>query len=280
MCAVQKNWAPQFAGQIASNKTMADTATTETVDWSFFPYIAVLVTEDGDKNLEKFIERASHPQVGLPVQRLHVHVWHRVQTTNIVELENAVARNHQAIIKDAFDQGYENVLVFEDDAAFDHDYSIATINKTIQYLKTHPWDMFFLGQLPLGPMVPIQESLVLASAPLEAHAYAVHRQCMPTVLEHHFDFLQIDFYYASLLNKRKYALFPSYSYQSVPPKQTPAFVRGFEHRKVHQFMESVFWIVSLFVLLVVLTLCANLGFKVFASGKGSTTRRDLAEITV
>jgi len=102
--------------------------------------------------------------------------------------------SHQACVKIAKDNGWENCLIFEDDCIFVDDF----INKAkacIEDLKQRDWDMFFFGGEPASDCENITENIVKTNGVYGAHAYAINKRFYDTVLGYPNDRNLIDIIY-------------------------------------------------------------------------------------
>jgi GR25 family glycosyltransferase involved in LPS biosynthesis len=91
--------------------------------------------------------------------------------------------SHLKCIEMAKDNGWESVLIFEDDAIFDEDF-IAKAQDCINDLKNLKWNIFFFGGEPNAVCEPITENIVKTSGVYGAHAYAVHASFYNTILSY------------------------------------------------------------------------------------------------
>lgn len=90
--------------------------------------------------------------------------------------------SHRGVIENAYRDGLESVLVFEDDLSFDPKFD-QRIRPTIQTLNDTPWDLFYLGVTPKAPLLPAGGGLVRTLGGMTTHAIAYHRRAMPELLK-------------------------------------------------------------------------------------------------
>lgn len=90
--------------------------------------------------------------------------------------------SHRRVIEQAYRDGLESVLVFEDDLDFDHQFD-ARIQPTLETLRRTEWDVFYLGMTPKAPLLPAGEGLVRTLGGTTTHAIAYHRRVMPELLK-------------------------------------------------------------------------------------------------
>ena len=124
----------------------------------------------------------------------------------------SVCRHHYDIIKEAYETGKENVLIFEDDALF-FNTTQNKFKKTIDWLKTNDWDLFFFGYMSLLGH-PVNLNVLKLYDPWLAHCYAVNRKAMKYILNNMNKNIQIDENYRKF-KLNKYGIFPVSSFQ--PP---------------------------------------------------------------
>lgn len=90
--------------------------------------------------------------------------------------------SHRRVIEEAYREGIDSVLVFEDDLCFDPAFE-TSIGPTLLTLGKTPWDLFYLGFTPKGPLLPAGDGLVRTLGGVTTHAIAYHRRAMPGLLE-------------------------------------------------------------------------------------------------
>ena len=90
--------------------------------------------------------------------------------------------SHRRVIENAYREGVESVLVFEDDLCFDPQFE-TRIRPTITTLSKTPWDLFYLGFTPKAPLLPAGDGLVRTYGGVTTHAIAYHRRAMPELLK-------------------------------------------------------------------------------------------------
>ena len=91
--------------------------------------------------------------------------------------------SHRACIREAKDDGAENVLIFEEDVFFLHrDFS--ALDSALNSLSKFDWEVFTLGIAVHRVKKHISENLCLVKGSLN-HAYAIHKRCWDEVLDYH-----------------------------------------------------------------------------------------------
>ena len=104
--------------------------------------------------------------------------------------------SHMTCIKNAKDNGWKNVLIFEDDVYFDG-YDSDKLSKSLELLKSRKWNLFFLGgniiDLDVGwqKFEKLSNDLYEVNLPIYAiHAYAVNHTAYRRILRNHY--LKVD----------------------------------------------------------------------------------------
>ena len=152
-------------------------------------------------------------------------IAHRIRRLDAIRTEAnhqiGCALSHRAVVEEAWRQGLENVLVFEDDVLFTTD-AIAGLQSGLQELRCREWKLFYLGACRWHrefPPLPGAQRLAQAGSVTCAHAVAYHRSLydrylrevpadaagMQEWLKTH---LGIDQYYAFSITEQKYILTP------------------------------------------------------------------------
>jgi len=90
--------------------------------------------------------------------------------------------SHRRAIEQAYDDGLDSVLVFEDDVWFDPDFD-QRAQQAIASLQATNWDIFYLGFTPKAALLPAGDGLVRTYGGITTHAIAYHRRAMPTLLD-------------------------------------------------------------------------------------------------
>lgn len=118
--------------------------------------------------------------------------------------------SHINIIKEAYNNGCENVLIFEDDI-----YPTDFINRenlavSIDFMKQNKWDLFYLGALPdiRSTLSQKVSNKIYKLHGICTHAYVVNRSGMKKLKDLKFTGVPIDYYYINNI-ERSYALYPT-----------------------------------------------------------------------
>ena len=116
--------------------------------------------------------------------------------------------SHLAVVKEAYDRGCQNVLIFEDDIAF-HQFDTEKLRKCARFMQRNEYDVFFLGSAPeivKHSVKSTEFTNIYQIYGLHAHAYVMHRNYMRKFIQNHYIYLPIDCIY--LYNKRNYGILP------------------------------------------------------------------------
>ena len=112
--------------------------------------------------------------------------------------------SHQKCVEMARDNGWESVLVFEDDAIFDKDF-VDKATTCVNELRTLEWDMFFFGGEPASNCPSVTDNICKTDGIYGAHAYAVHHSFYDYILQFPNDRHLIDIIYLNHnINSKKF----------------------------------------------------------------------------
>lgn len=165
-----------------STYTPADTI--KSTVWDFFDDIVCLNLLSREDRYQAAIKTFKELQI--PAR------FHRVKK-NPQGGEAGCFISHLEIIREAYDAGHQQILVFEDDAIASKDYSLNKVNRMIHFLKgNQDWDMFFLGyshnyhNLFFSNMRPIDKKKdIFKIEALGLFAYVINRKYMKYILDQH-----------------------------------------------------------------------------------------------
>ena len=94
--------------------------------------------------------------------------------------------SHINVIKDAYYNNYDNILIFEDDVKIGKYYNLNLLNKSINFMKNNKtWDIFYLGYFPFSYnyKYTIIENNLIQSNPFGGHAYCLNKKSIKKILE-------------------------------------------------------------------------------------------------
>lgn len=111
--------------------------------------------------------------------------------------------SHYQIIKKANENGYKNILIFEDDVEFT-DISDEYFQDAWNELPSD-WEMFYLsGNHIRKPIDDNKQNIVKLNATLTTHAYAINERAYGIVLQTMMNFgCEIDNYYVSVFQNHR-----------------------------------------------------------------------------
>lgn len=120
-------------------------------------------------------------------------------------------QSHIEIIKQSYETGKNNILIFEDDLYPTHMYNISFIKSTIDFLKhDKSWEIFYFGYFPFRKSITSaleyhlskrSRNNIIKYRPLATHAYCLNRKGMKKILDnyqYHIGKLQIDIFYCHI----------------------------------------------------------------------------------
>jgi len=127
--------------------------------------------------------------------------------------------SHINLISEAYDQGCQNILIFEDDII--DNSKIITLDAlylAIDFMKkNNTWDLFFLGSRPIIEMNSIKRikkgngASIIKLKSTCCHAYILSRRMMEKMYRMKYAGAEIDYIY--IRNRDSYAIYPSFFYQ-------------------------------------------------------------------
>ena len=122
--------------------------------------------------------------------------------------------SHIKVIKDAYTNNYNNILIFEDDVKIGKFYSNLLLKKSINFMKNNnEWDIFYLGYFPYGPkfnITPITNH-IFKSNPVVTHAYCLNRKSIIKILNTYQSYIgkiQYDVWLSTHSNLNSYCIAP------------------------------------------------------------------------
>jgi GR25 family glycosyltransferase involved in LPS biosynthesis len=138
--------------------------------------------------------------------------YHGAGDFNYETTHQACGRSTVTAIKKAYDSGYDNVLIFEDDVCF-LENGLETIEKSLDSLsKIDDWHMIYFGSMLCDHELNlVGENLLKQQVLLTAHAVGYSRKAMEKII----DFWKwevggaaIDGWYANEVSFNKYLTYP------------------------------------------------------------------------
>ena len=111
-------------------------------------------------------------------QRLTPAVDHALKPAHF-----SCARSHQDLLKLCWERGYNNVVIFEDDAVLRDDVSI-WMRRIVPQLAEVSWDILYLGSHVIRSARTGSANLIQVLEGYHTHAYAVSRRAVPSLVRH------------------------------------------------------------------------------------------------
>jgi GR25 family glycosyltransferase involved in LPS biosynthesis len=124
------------------------------------------------------------------------------------------AYTHYKLFERIYQEGYENVLIFEDDAFFYDEGikpGIEIVEDALDELQNFSdWDMIYLGGCPVTPIKPVSKTLCSANYVMNTHAVGFKRKTIKFVIDTYTPFGDsfIDIWYGANTNIKKYIVNP------------------------------------------------------------------------
>ena len=117
-------------------------------------------------------------------------------------------KSHQACVNDAGENGYEKILVCEDDVRF-YDIATSAVAGAVEFLTVNEtWELFYLGGMVMTP-ARFLAGHVFKACFFSTHAYIIHQRAYEKVRAAE---APIDIWYAG--NMYSCGLYPLYATQS------------------------------------------------------------------
>jgi len=122
--------------------------------------------------------------------------------------------SHIEIIREDYDKGFKNVLIFEDDVINSSYLTPKNLKRAIQFMQNHDWDIFYLGTHPDVRKYRVQHIVngIYAMHCICTHAYCLSRNMMKKLYDLKFNGTPIDYLYRDYECK-SYGIYPSLFYQ-------------------------------------------------------------------
>jgi hypothetical protein len=127
--------------------------------------------------------------------------------------------SHINVIKKCYNEGYYNILIFEDDLRPSNFYNIELLNESIEFMKNNNWDIFYLGYFIGNDDIfdnilisyNIIKNNIIQYNPCATHAYCLNRNSMKKILstyEQYIETLHLDVYYCDRKLFTNYCVIP------------------------------------------------------------------------
>jgi len=182
-----------------------------------------------------------------------------------------ISKNHIHLIRHAFYNNLENVIILEDDARFELPLQTNKLTHITTFLKGRDWDIFYFGHMPHLCLIniPVSKYIVKPLSPYLAHCYCLSRSGMSKVLQNVmlYDGIHFD-KWLNQISLRRYACFLSMNYQEDAPAlyykslELLGLNKNISFKQLNKIFEYIS--VIIFILLLILVLCIVI-FKIYYS---------------
>ena len=172
--------------------------------------------------------------------------------------------NHYKLIKKAYENNYNNILILEDDAVFKTPLNYRKLERVFKWMKDkNDWDIFYFGycQWPLLISYFVNTDIVRVMMPQAIHCYCLSRRGMKKIIykfENHYKNESADIFFAKDFSLKKYAIYPQINFQSVDPKFYKAAVEKLgitiSFEKMSKISENLSLVIPVILVLVCLWL--------------------------
>ena len=115
---------------------------------NFFDKVFCICMADRPKKQEKLLAQLKHFYPDLTPR-----VFEAISTRHLKNHFIGCTLSHRAVIQEAKERGYKNILVFEEDAMFRRDFK-NLLKKNTQELVNASWDILYLGACVWNPKPP------------------------------------------------------------------------------------------------------------------------------
>ena len=127
--------------------------------------------------------------------------------------------SHINVIQKCYDEGCNNILIFEDDIRPSNFYSLDLLKSSIDFMKNNTWDIFYLGYFIFNDDITdallitynaLTENIIYYN-PCAAHAYCLNRNTMQKILltyNKYIEISHIDVYYSNKEIFTNYCIYP------------------------------------------------------------------------
>ncbi len=169
--------------------------------WDFFDEIRCINLSSREDRYEK--AKKVFASIDIPVS------FHRVEKHPNGGLQGCF-ESHVEIIRNAYESGAENVLIFEDDLTITNNFDEKLLKNAIDFMKNNTtWDLFYLGPFPEIRKYKTEKTSyknIYKIHSLCGHAYVVNRKFMKKFKDAKFTGVPLDYIY--VCNENSYAVYP------------------------------------------------------------------------
>lgn len=160
-------------------------------------------------------------------QAIECSIWDLMCLNVTDDVSNDIAKNHLILVAKAFKENWKTVMILEDDALFDRPMDLFKLQRIAEWIRFHPFDVFYFGYCPWPIPVTFMETpdVVRIVSPYASHAYVLSRTGMEKIMRHlmdnHLDASHLNMHYdkflATIPGLQKFGIFPMINFQSADP---------------------------------------------------------------
>ena len=245
--------------------------------WNYFSKIFIITIPDSDKErIKKQLNFIGITNYEIKVFTPAVKTVNNSGGINNITLKQVlchnvcdntcqnIAQNHFSIITEAYQQNYENILILEDDIIF-QSITNNQLFKTISWLSSHKWDIFYFGYCPWPKLfaIPVSSNILRVFSPLTTICYALSNQGIKNIIKKkkYYRREHIDKFYASH-NFKKFALFPCIAFQKSAPSLYNIAMDKLGVDIPFDYLTKSFEIISLLIPIIILLIIIFIIYKI------------------
>jgi GR25 family glycosyltransferase involved in LPS biosynthesis len=186
------------------------------MNWSYFDNIYCISTKDSYLRRNYF----NHIAKKLNMKAKMKIVYRHPEGSN-----KGCALSHFSIIKDASENNYNRIIIFEDDIV-EGTINTNILDKITNFLSTIEWDLFYFGAVPDcrkdNACIKKNKGFYRIRS-LCTHAYAMNRSAIEKYKDITYFDIPIDYMYRDDIQLKSYAHFPTQFFQETGNK-APQFI--------------------------------------------------------
>ena len=176
------------------------------LEWSFFNKIYCI-------NLIERNDRYEHIKKISNEYNMNINFYRTERNKN--SGEEGCFYSHISVIKDAFKNNYDNIIILEDDLQ-PFNITQKRINDVVNFIKHNDFDIFYIGICPdirkNENIIFDKKSKIYSIKSLGAHAYILNKKSIKKFYNISYEGTAIDVYYNNNCFK-SYGIYPSLFYQ-------------------------------------------------------------------
>lgn len=186
------------------------------MDWSFFDDIRCInlyEREDRYQRIKNLFDKHKIPVT-----------FYRTNKNPTSGLQGCY-ESHIAVMREAYNKGANNLLIFEDDVDVTSSFTPQRLNEVVNFLRNNDaWEIFFLGTIPeimFSKMTPVKGwKNIYKMRSFGGHAYIVSRSLMERLISAPYLFVPNDI--INMFNPKAYGCYPSMFVQTTSKSDTGA----------------------------------------------------------